>query len=148
MKNFLRHARQAWRDWQTRSLTPAAAAWLGGDDDPSPGTLQNGYQQSVWIYACIQAIAEQVALTPFRFSYGQPRGEEIIETGPLVGLFNRPHPCLDRFEFWELYVTHLLLRGRVFIVALDRKTAFCAWMAARAPLGCSCSTPITFSASS
>lgn len=121
MRNWLKELRNAWRDKASRkSVGDPAQAWLRADDEaPGGPTLINGYQQSAWIYACVQAIAEQVALTPLRFSAGHKQGENILERGPLVDLFNRPHPQLSHFEFWELFIAHLLLRGRVFLVGLD-----------------------------
>lgn len=107
--------------------------WLAGNesDSGSSATISNAYQQSVWVYACVSAIAEQVAQIPFRFSKVQAApmkerrqwkrrsaGEDIIEAGPLVDLFNQPHPQLNRFQFWELVVSWLQLRGELFAVPL------------------------------
>ena len=121
MKKWLIQMRNAWRQTLGRKTfgTPIQE-WITGEDDVMAGpTLINGYQQSAWVYACVQAIAEQIAFTPFRFSLGQERGEQILEHGPVVDLFARPHQHLSRFEFWELFIAYLLLRGRVFLVALD-----------------------------
>jgi HK97 family phage portal protein len=105
--------------------------FLRGDDIGAGGAnMTSSYQQSVWVYSCVSAIAEQVAQIPFRFSrvsksgaQGLTRptrrksmGEDIVESGPVVDLFNRPHPQLNRFQFWELAVSWLQLRGEVFAV--------------------------------
>jgi len=115
------------------------AAFMRGDDSDSGSgaQLSNAYQQSVWVYSCVSVIAEQIALIPFRFSRVQAApmkqrrgawrkralGEDIVESGPVVELFNRPHPHLNRFQFWELLVSWLQLRGEYFIVPLDAKLA-------------------------
>jgi len=41
----------------------------------------------------------------------------------VVDLFNRPHPTLNRFRFWESLVTWYCLRGEAFILALDKSDA-------------------------
>jgi HK97 family phage portal protein len=107
--------------------TDPGLAWLRADDEPPRPTLTNAFAESTWVYACVSAIAQQVAHTPFRLSQDDsptpgrvgPRGDRILTSGPLVELFNQPHPHLDRFLFWELIVSWLLLRGRAFIIGLD-----------------------------
>src|SRR6266568_5607820 len=37
--------------------------------------------------------------------------ENIIERGPVVELFERPHPTMDRALFWEMLMTWRALRG-------------------------------------
>jgi HK97 family phage portal protein len=111
-------------------------AFLTGSDGEANGgaRLSSAYQQSSWVYSCVSAIAEQVAQIPFRFSraervpakerHGRWRrkatGEHIVETGEIVALFNQPHPFLNRFQFWELLVSWLQLRGEFFTVPTDR----------------------------
>ena len=109
--------------------------FLTGQDTETPGgaALHSAYQQSSWVYACVSAIAEQVAQIPFRFSraeampararHGQWRrkamGEQLVANGPVVELFARPHPHLTRFQFWELLISWLQLRGEFFAVPTD-----------------------------
>lgn len=103
---------------QTKSLPAAASAWLRGDDPPP--ALVNAYQQSSWVYAAVTAKAAKVAQTPFRLLAPAPAGgERELAHGPARDLFERPHPHLDRFAFWELLATWLDLRGEAFLVALD-----------------------------
>jgi HK97 family phage portal protein len=82
-------------------------------------SLVNAYAQ-VWVYSCVSALAGQVAHIPFCIS-SDPDGEHIIESGPLVDLFRKPHAQLDRFSFWELWVSWMCLRGEVFCVPLDKQ---------------------------
>jgi len=56
---------------------------------------------------------------PFRISRGDRSGENILTSGPVVDLFNQPHPYLNRFRFWEFLVTWYGLRGETFIAGLD-----------------------------
>lgn len=112
----------------------SSLAWQRGDDVSEGGaTMLNAYQQSVWVYACVSALAEQIAQIPFRFSRvpsapakqrtGKWRqralGEDMVERGPVVDLFERPHPQLTRFQFWELAVSWLQLRGELFCVPVE-----------------------------
>src|SRR5881296_3053612 len=86
-------------------------------------TLAAPYQQSVWVYTAVSALAQSVSSIPFRISQGDRSGENILTKGPVVDLFNRPHPYLNRFRFWEFIVTWYCLRGEAFIVALDKSGA-------------------------
>jgi HK97 family phage portal protein len=94
----------------------SAAVW---PDDVANGTvLSNAYQQVVWVYRAINALAEQVSNIPFRFSTTSSEGEKLITTGPLVDFYNRPHPYMNRFQYWELRVIWLMLRGECFRVPI------------------------------
>jgi HK97 family phage portal protein len=98
-------------------------AWLQGEDwHPlgGSGALASPYQQSVWVYTAVSALAQTVSAMPFRISRGDRSGENIMSSGPAVALFNQPHPYLNRFRFWEFIVTWYCLRGETFVVALDK----------------------------
>lgn len=87
------------------------------------GLLANAYEQSVWVYRAVNVLAEQVANIPFRFSRSVGDGEEVIKTGPLVDFYNRPHPRLNAFQYWELRVIWLMLRGECFRVPIFDESA-------------------------
>src|SRR2546429_55262 len=93
--------------------------WLRGDDLDSAGSvLSNAYQQVVWVYRAINVLAEQVANIPFLFSAGDRGRETLITTGPLLDFYNHPHPQINRFQYWELRVIWLMLRGECFRVPI------------------------------
>src|SRR6266568_4328270 len=93
-----------------RSLSPAAFL-LGNDSDHiAAPLLTNAYQQVVWVYRAINVLAEQVANIPFLFSAGERGRESLITSAPLADFYNRPHPQINRFQYWELRVLWLLLR--------------------------------------
>src|SRR5678816_1546840 len=89
----------------------ALSAGLWPDDGRNGTVLSNAYQQVVWVYRAVNALAEQVSNIPFRFSTSSAAGEQLITTGPLVDFYKRPHPQMNRFQYWELRVIWLLLRG-------------------------------------
>src|SRR5436190_3596494 len=96
-----------------------SALWLRGDDiDTSQSTLNNAYQQVVWVYRAINAIAEQIANIPFVFSAGERGRETLITKGPLLDFYDRPHPNINRFQYWELRVIWLMLRGECFRIPI------------------------------
>src|SRR5437867_6357879 len=98
-----------------RSYDPAAA-WLSGKDFDSGPSLQNAYEQVVWVYRAVNVLAEQVANVPFLFSAGERGREHLITSGPLLDFYARPHAHLNRFQYWELRVLWLMLRGECFRV--------------------------------
>src|ERR1043166_6057964 len=106
-----------------KSANSPIQAWMRGQDwNPgrAAGVLVSPYQQSVWVYTVVSALAQTVSTMPFRISRGDRSGENVLTSGPAVDLFNQPHPCLNRFRFWEFIVTWYCLRGEAFIVALDK----------------------------
>lgn len=101
-----------------KSLALSPESWLRGDDVPQGPVLSNAYEQVVWVYRAINALAEQVANVPFLFSAGVRGRENLITSGPLLDFYARPHPLLNRFQYWELRVIWLMLRGECFRVPL------------------------------
>src|SRR6266478_5258328 len=100
-----------------RSFSPED--WLrGGEAEPAGSVLSNAYQQVVWVYRAINVLAEQVANIPFLFSAGDRGRETLITTGPLPDFYSRPHPGMNRFQYWELRVIWLMLRGECFRVPI------------------------------
>lgn len=69
-----------------------------------------------WVYACVSLVARTVGAAPFRL----PRQGQAVKAGPVVDLFERPHPLLSRADFWDVFAQWLLLRGRAYVVGLDR----------------------------
>ena len=100
-------------------LTPAALAWMRGDDpDRNSPLLSNAYQQSVWVYRAVNVLAEQVANIPFLFSRGERGRENLITSGPLLDFYSHPHPQVNRFQYWELRIIWLMLRGECFRIPI------------------------------
>src|SRR5262249_6369381 len=94
-------------------LSPQALEWLRGEDvhrSASP-KLANAYEQVVWVYRAVNAIAEQIANIPFLFSRGERGRQSLITSGPLLDFYSHPHPRINAFQYWELRVLWLLLRG-------------------------------------
>src|ERR1041384_3852634 len=102
-------------------LSQAALAWLHGGDPDSSGAspvLSSAYEQLVWVYRAINVLAEQVVNIPFLFSTGQRGRESLITSGPLIDFYSRPHPQITRFQYWELRVIWLMLRGEWFRIPI------------------------------
>ena len=103
----------------TRSLSCSPEEWLRGEDLNLGGaTLSNAYQQVVWVYRAINVLAEQVANIPFLFSTGERGRETLITSGPLLDFYARPHPHITRFQYWELRILWLMLRGECFRIPI------------------------------
>jgi len=84
--------------------------------------LSNAYEQVVWVYRAINAIAEQVANIPFRFSSTVPGNEHVLTSGPLLDFYEKPHPHINRFQYWELRIIWLMLRGECFRIPIYGET--------------------------
>jgi len=116
-------ADEASQSLTTRKSFDAAQAWLRGAEGGDGPLLTNAYEQVVWVYRAINALAEQVANIPFVFSIGDRGGENRITSGPLFDFYAHPHPQLNRFQYWELRVIWLMLRGECFRVPLYENAA-------------------------
>ena len=106
-------------------LSSQAQAWLRGEDSPTPAAppLSSAYEQVVWVYRAVNAIAEQIASTPFVFSRGQRGRESLITSGPLLDFYSHPHPRLNAFQYWELRILWLLLRGECVRIPIFESAA-------------------------
>lgn len=120
------------------------AQWAKGNDtsDNTGGaSLSLPYSQSAWVYIAVSVLAENIAQIPFRIARvpatgeralrscrGEARanlrkrilGENIVESGAVVDLFEKPHPVMDRSLFWEMAMTWRSLRGEFFVFPLDK----------------------------
>ena len=106
-----------------KSIGISAEDWLRGEDLNNGAVLGSAYEQVVWVYRAINVLAEQVANVPFLFSAG-PRGQEnLITSGPLHDFYNHPHPQINRFQYWELRIIWLMLRGECMRVPIFHDTA-------------------------
>src|SRR5439155_7048784 len=100
-----------------RSFSPEG--WLRGEEsEPAASVLSNAYQQVVWVYRAINVLAEQVANVPFLFSSSERGREDLITRGPLIDFYARPHPQINRFQYWELRIIWLMLRGECFRIPI------------------------------
>jgi phage portal protein BeeE len=98
---------------------PAVRDFLTGEDLERGGiALNSPYQQVVWVYRAINVLAEQIANIPFLFSAGERGRESLITSGPLLDFYARPHPQINRFQYWELRVIWLMLRGECFRIPI------------------------------
>src|ERR1700690_4241866 len=105
-----------------KDLSANLQAWMQGkdlEDDNRGAQMVSPYQQSAWVYTAISAMAEGLAQIPFRISRvgadkvrriralrssADPRhrelcnralGENIVESGDVVDLFEAPHPTMS-----------------------------------------------------
>src|SRR5436190_20019401 len=103
-----------------RSLTPQEFAWLSSNaaSEHPYCALSSPFEQVSWVYRAITAVAEHVANIPFLFSRGERGRETLITSGPLLDFYDQPHPHINRFQYWELRVLWLMLRGECFRIPI------------------------------
>src|SRR6266404_900346 len=63
-------------------------------------------------------VSEAAANIPFLFSAGERGRENLITSGPLPKFYDHPHPQMNRFQYWELRIMWLMLRGECFRVPI------------------------------
>src|SRR5438270_9384258 len=73
--------------------SPEIQAWMRGGESKATeanAVLVSPFQQSVWVYTVVSALAQTVSAIPFRISRGDRSGETVVTKGPVIDLFNRP----------------------------------------------------------
>src|SRR4051794_13238179 len=82
---------------ETKSTSPTITAWINGEDLDAPQCrLVQPYSQSAWVYIAVSVLAENLAHIPFRISRSKRGADDVIESGPVIDLFENPHPSLTR----------------------------------------------------
>src|SRR5580765_5674042 len=70
---------------QTQTRSSPVQAWLGSCyPNGADSILCSPYEQSVWVYTVVSALAQTISAIPFRISKGDRSGETILTKGPLV----------------------------------------------------------------
>ena len=86
------------------------------------GKVTQPYRQSVWTYACINAIAENIAQVPFKLRKDAGNLEpDTIESGELYDLFQSPNPLMNCFDdLIKATFIFYCLRGEAFWIMEGR----------------------------
>lgn len=68
------------------------------------------------VFACLRVITESAAMLPLHLYHRLVKGgKERATDHPVYRVINRrPNPWQTAFEFWEMYLGHLVLRGEAF----------------------------------
>lgn len=77
------------------------------------GELKNAYRQLPVVHTCIKRKASNIAQVPFLLF--DINGEEPLEQGGIVDLFESFNPVLSKYDFWEALVINLETTGRFAI---------------------------------
>ena len=73
------------------------------------------YKQSIWVYSCINTIAQNLQRVPWLLKKDAGTLEpDIIETGPLYELFLNPNPYMTGKTLIEATFIYFCLRGEAF----------------------------------
>lgn len=114
-----------WRDWvppvlqrKASSVARAIVQIYLGQPVWTPKNFENlakeGFEQNVWVYRCVMAIAQAAAGVPWLL-YEKRRGNvREIESHALLDLLRRPNPLQSKQEYTEAVVAFLLLSGNAY----------------------------------
>ena len=76
------------------------------------------YKDLVWVYACVGAIARNVAQVPITFLNAE---EQLLpDRDPLNVLFKKPNPLMSGYELFVSTETHLQLSGNSLWIPVPR----------------------------
>lgn len=110
---------------------PLFYPWGGGETATPTDWRSKQYMElygeadysSVWVYACVKALAQAIASVPMVFYRDTTRGrEKLPPQHPLVRLFWGVNPLMTRYDFWEATIIYLELTGNCFW-ALEKENA-------------------------
>ena len=83
--------------------------------DGSGSIVSAPYKESVWVYSCINAIAQNLQRVPFLLKKDAGTLEpDIVESGPLYELFLNPNPYMTGKTLIEATFIYFGLRGEAF----------------------------------
>jgi len=95
---------------------------------PSMSDLSKPYANHAYVYACVRAIAQNIAQVPFICQTGTGKNPVVITEedtgakGDLFDVFETPNDLSTKYQLWEATITWLNLRGTSMWV-LDRENA-------------------------
>lgn len=84
------------------------------------------YKNHAYVYACIRAIAQNIAQVPFITQTGTGKNPKTLTNtdppplGDLVRVFETPNSLCNKYQLWEATITHMHLTGSAVWV-MDRK---------------------------
>jgi len=87
----------------------------------SDSRLKQPYREHVWVYACINAIAQSISGIPLLFKTGTRKDPKVVESHRLVDLFESPNPMMSGSQLIEATFVYLGLTGEAFYIA-ERKS--------------------------
>lgn len=76
---------------------------------------EEGYQQNVTVFRCVQIIAMACSAIPFLLYRKKEEGTEEIEIHPLLSLIKRPNNSMGQAKFIETAISNLLISGNSFV---------------------------------
>lgn len=77
---------------------------------------KEGYNANVWVYRCIQAIAQGVAGVPWMLYMVDSKGERKEILGhDLLKLLDKPNEFMSRYELFEAYAAYALIAGNSYL---------------------------------
>jgi HK97 family phage portal protein len=85
------------------------------------GRLTQPYREHVWVYACINAIAQSISSVPLLFKTGSRKDPQVVDSHPLIDLFEAPNPMMSGSQLLEATLVYLGLTGEAFYI-LDRRS--------------------------
>ncbi len=75
-----------------------------------------GYLKNAIVYRCVNEIAKGASAVPFRV---KTRGDEVIDSHPLISLLDRPNPQQSYSEFFNAVFGYLMLGGNSYILKVS-----------------------------
>lgn len=84
--------------------------------------VEEPYQKSVWVFASVNAIAQNISRVPF-YIYTEKNKDvkKVIQTGPLYDLFMNPNPFMISSTLFFATVLFMELYGECFWLFEDRE---------------------------
>jgi HK97 family phage portal protein len=104
-------------------LNEYARRFLSGDELPTEGTYSMSPEASMRIatvFACVRVLSETIASLPCQvYRRTTNGGFQVLLNHPLTDLlYRRPNRWQTAFEFWEMLVGHIMLRGNAVCVKI------------------------------
>jgi len=103
---------------QTIQAEPVQHANIAPKDYSDRQHFKEGYKANVIVYSCVRSIALEVGKIPLILK----KGDDIIESHPILELLNKPNPTTTGNDFIESLIICKLLTGNAYIQAKYQDT--------------------------
>lgn len=98
---------------QAITVTTNDAVWT---DWSIANAVKDGYASSGWVYKAVSMISRNASTVPFVVKNAD---NEILWDHPITKLLLKPHPYLNRLQFYELLIQWLQLAGMAYMKKAD-----------------------------
>lgn len=112
--NFIQRFFNAIKWGSSPPRDPVIASWFNAWNNNANVTPDSAMRVAT-VYACVKVISESVAMLPLNiYSQKEDGSKKLDFTSTTAQVLKKPNQYQTTFDFWQMAVAHLLLRGNFY----------------------------------